>query len=107
MIARYTVMESMYAQWIGMSLSTEYEDSLVSLSICIFEYLGAVLSGTDDGIEKVIKAEGKCRGFKVIVDVESKEKGIKRRVGEIESSDSDESGRYFFDGAGWGRKRRG
>jgi len=92
MIARYTVMESIYAQWVGMSLSSEYEDSLISLSMCIFEYLGSVLSGSDDGIEKVIGAEEKCRGFKVIVDVESKENGIKRKAEEMESSDSDESG---------------
>ncbi|KAF7924581.1 hypothetical protein BELL_0240g00060 [Botrytis elliptica] len=98
-IARYTVMENIYAQWKGMTLDKDYEQSLINLSTRVLVYLGAFVpsfsesstnANTKPYFEKIIEADTACRGFTVIVS--SKSTAIDRKRSFEESSvDSDDT----------------
>ncbi|KAF7903466.1 uncharacterized protein EAF01_006515 [Botrytis porri] len=96
-IARYTVMENIYAQWKGMSLNKDYEHFLINLSTHILIYLGAFVPSLSENstnadmkpyFDKIIDADTACRGFTVIVSAESTTIDRKRSFEEF----SDDSG---------------
>lgn len=100
-IARYTVMENIYAQWKGMTLERDYKESLINLSTHILIYIGTLFSLPKDvGVNlnmkpyfhKVVEADTACRGFTVIFSSEIGARAVdqKRSIGDI-SDDSDES----------------
>ncbi|TEY32123.1 hypothetical protein BOTCAL_0757g00040 [Botryotinia calthae] len=79
-IARYTVMENIYAQWKGMSLDKDYEQSLINLSTHVLIYLGTLLpspigrntnAAMEPYFDKIMEADTACRGFTVIVSAEN------------------------------------
>ncbi|KAF7925656.1 uncharacterized protein EAE98_006881 [Botrytis deweyae] len=93
-IARYTVMENIYAQWKGMTLDKDYEQSLINLSTRVLIYLGAFIPSFSESstnanmkpyFEEIIEADTACRGFTVIVS--SKSTAIDRKRSFEESSD--------------------
>ncbi|KAF7947724.1 hypothetical protein EAE96_008804 [Botrytis aclada] len=96
-VARYTVMENIYAQWKGMSLDKEYEQSLINLSTHVLIYLGAFVPCLSESsantdmkpyFDKIIEADTACRGFKVIVSAENTAIDRKRSFEDF-SDDSD------------------
>ncbi|TGO29361.1 hypothetical protein BPAE_0015g00050 [Botrytis paeoniae] len=79
-IARYTVLENIYAQRKGMSLDKDYEKSLINLSTHVLIYLGAFVPSLSESntnadmkpyFDKIIEADTACRGFTVIVSAEN------------------------------------
>ncbi|KAF7869948.1 hypothetical protein EAF04_004732 [Stromatinia cepivora] len=98
-IARYTVMENIYAQWKGMSLDKDYEQSLINLSTHVLIYIGALFSLPRDVggnsymkpyFQKIVEADTACRGFTVIISSEVSAIDQKRSIEDI-SDDSDDS----------------
>ncbi|KAH9208894.1 hypothetical protein DL95DRAFT_449616 [Leptodontidium sp. 2 PMI_412] len=101
LVARYNVLESMYKQWPGMSLESNYENSLIELCVRVLRYLDLVLSrpstsGQNDFEERVAlmamirSADVACRGFSVTIVGEVESKGMERDVEDI-SADEDDS----------------
>ncbi|KAK6596123.1 fungal specific transcription factor [Botrytis cinerea] len=101
-IARYTVMENIYAQWKGMSLDKDYEQSLVNLSTHILIYLGTLLpsptgrnvnAAMEPYFDRIMEADTACRGFTVIVSAENTDIGQKRLSEDLldESDDTEDS----------------
>jgi hypothetical protein len=43
-VARYNIMESVYQQWEGMSLSPTYESGLIALCVHVLKYLVRIIS---------------------------------------------------------------
>ncbi|QSZ34374.1 hypothetical protein DSL72_005966 [Monilinia vaccinii-corymbosi] len=99
-IARYTVMENIYAQWEGMSVHKQYEETLISFSTHVLNYFGELLSPTveyGDGFSMKMKhhfqdimyADKACRAFTATFSTESPLKP-ERSVDDI-SDDSDDT----------------
>ncbi|PQE26143.1 hypothetical protein CJF30_00000877 [Rutstroemia sp. NJR-2017a BBW] len=93
-VARYTVMESIYSNWKGMSLEKEYESALIQLSTHVLRYIGLMLKfslrreGRSDMkgyFDEIRRADAKCRGFSAVISTDD------RREVEVEdvSDDSD------------------
>ncbi|KAF5872502.1 putative binuclear zinc transcription factor protein [Botrytis fragariae] len=106
-IARYTVMENIYAQWKGMSLDKDYEQSLINLSTHVLIYLGAFVPSISESstnadmkpyFDKIIEADTVCRGFTVIVSAENTTIDRKRSFQEFsdDSDDTDDSERTIL-----------
>ncbi|PQE32102.1 hypothetical protein CJF32_00001691 [Rutstroemia sp. NJR-2017a WRK4] len=96
-VARYTVMESIYSNWKGMSLEKEYESALIQLSTHVLRYIGLMLKfslrregGSDmkGYFGKIRRADAKCRGFSAVISTDDRHD---RREVEVEdvSDDSD------------------
>ncbi|CAD6446382.1 4b0c5c29-b53a-4a42-a15f-3a191b5f48cd [Sclerotinia trifoliorum] len=107
-IARYTVMENIYAQWKGMTLENNYKESLINLSTHVLIYMGTLFSRFKDfGIDldmkpyfhKIIEADTACRGFTVIFSSEAGAVDQKRSIGDM-SDDSDDSDDTVLKGDG-------
>ncbi|RAL59615.1 hypothetical protein DID88_006474 [Monilinia fructigena] len=98
-VARYIVMENIYAQWKEMSLDKRYEGSLINFSTHVLNYFGELLSPTaeygDEFSTKmksyfkgIMYADEACRGFTVIFSNESDPLNPKRPIEDV-SGDSD------------------
>lgn len=95
-------MENIYAQWKGMSLNEDYEQSLINLSTHVLIYLGALIlppiesDGNTDMksyFNNIIEADAACRGFTVIVSSENIPAEQKRSIEDIsdDTGSSDDS----------------
>ena len=94
-------MESIYSQWPGMTLDKDYEDTLISLCVCILRYLDVVPNEDHDpGYEQVEdhlnacmveinKADAKCREFAVTISHDVVHRGTKRKVEDFSDGDDD------------------
>ena len=97
LVARYNVMESMYHQWLGMTLDNDYETSLINLCVEVLRYLDTVYthkydfseSFSADVLQKIMqninKADAACRGFSVTIVQDA----LQRTLDELEEDDSD------------------
>ncbi|KAI9641769.1 hypothetical protein NHQ30_009626 [Ciborinia camelliae] len=101
MIARYTVMENIYAQWKGMSLDKLYEEALIEFSTQVLIYFGNLLSPPAEEwpdlarnikfhFRMIMDADKACRGFTVIISTENTTVDQKRSIEDI-SDDTDDT----------------
>lgn len=101
-IARYIVMENIYAQWKEMSLDKNYEATLINFSTQVFIYFGQLLSATAECgdefstktksyFQNIMYADEACRGFTVIFSAENSPYDLKRSIEDV-SDDSDNTG---------------
>jgi hypothetical protein len=105
LVVRYNVLESMYQQWLGISLEPNYEKSLIALCVQVLRYLDMTLLSRRQLIRGIFEAElealmGKiretdstCRGFSVTILTEEKSKVLGRKVEDVstENEDSDKT----------------
>ncbi|PQE19556.1 hypothetical protein CJF31_00011420 [Rutstroemia sp. NJR-2017a BVV2] len=97
-VARYTVMESIYSNWKGMSLEKEYESALIELSTHVLRYIGLMLKsslrpeGTRSHMkvyfDKIQRADAKCRGFSAVISTDDMHDGREVEIEDV-SDDSD------------------
>ncbi|CZR67764.1 uncharacterized protein PAC_17663 [Phialocephala subalpina] len=100
LVARYNVMESMYQQWSGMTLESNYEDALILLCSEVLNFLNQAIllpprrSSVSDqlmtvemgsSIAKIEAADAACRGFSV-TPLDSL---LNRNVEDVSDEDSD------------------
>ncbi|KAL5325619.1 hypothetical protein ACEPPN_006747 [Leptodophora sp. 'Broadleaf-Isolate-01'] len=92
LIARYSVLESTYQQWSGMSLDPDYEKAIVDLCVLFLAYIARFLNSEEAGssraqaldsqMGKIAEADAICRGFTVTFP-------IHRKVEDLSEDDSD------------------
>ncbi|KAH9213258.1 hypothetical protein DL95DRAFT_410401 [Leptodontidium sp. 2 PMI_412] len=92
LIARYSVLESIYQQWSGMSLDPDYKKAIVDLCVLVLAYIARFLNSKeaassraqalDSQMGKIAEADAKYRGFTVTFP-------IYRKVEDSSEDDSD------------------
>ena len=113
LVARYNVLESMYQQWLGMSLEPNYEKSLIVFCVHVLRYLDMALlsrqelvrgiyeAELESLIEKIREADIICRGFSVTI-LTGDESGLSgSKVEDVSTEDEDS------DATEIGEERRG
>jgi hypothetical protein len=101
LVARYNVLESMYRQWPGMSLESNYENSLIELCVHVLRYLDlALFARLDAGRQpfeaylevlmvKIREADVACRGFSVTIVNTDESEGGERKVEDVSADEVD------------------
>jgi hypothetical protein len=98
-VARYTVMESIYSNWKGMSLEKDYESALINLSTHVLRYIGLLLKSslhpekkTDMKVyfDNIQRADAACRGFSAVISTDDMHDDREVEVEDV-SDDSDTS----------------
>lgn len=89
-------MESMYQQWHGMTLETEYEAVLILLCVHILRFLDEVTTPSaevnsdtiKESLAKINEADISCRGFSVTF----LDNSLSHNIQDLSDEDSDSEG---------------